>query len=133
MELNHYQEEARTFAVYPDKGDNIVYPALGLIGEAGEVANQVKKVLRDDNGEVTNERFDKLADELGDVLWYIANEATELGTTLEHIANYNLCKLRERRRQDQISGDKRSSESAKTRMQYLTEPDDDSYDPMGGS
>lgn len=108
MEFNHYQTKAREFAVYPDIGENITYPALGLTGEAGEFANQVKKVLRDDKGEISEERFDKLADELGDVLWYVANAASELGTTLEHVANYNLHKLSQRRQHDSIHGDRRA-------------------------
>lgn len=108
MKLNAYQSDARYFAVYPDKGNNIVYPTLGLAGEAGEFSNQVKKVLRDDGGSLRTERWDKLVDELGDVLWYAANIAEELGTTLEHVAAVNIAKLTERARQDSIHGDRRN-------------------------
>jgi len=108
MHLSSYQEKARTFAVYPNKGDNIIYPALGLAGEAGEFANQVKKVLRDDNGEITQDRRNALIDELGDVLWYVANEAAELGVDLDVIGYVNIRKLQERAKQDLIHGDKRN-------------------------
>ena len=108
MELNHYQTKSREFAVYPGKGKSLTYVTFGICGEAGEFANQVKKILRDDKGEISEARFDKLADELGDVLWYVANAASELGTTLEHVANYNLHKLSQRRQYDSIHGDRRA-------------------------
>ncbi len=109
MRLNHYQDEAFVTAVYPDIGDNIVYPTLGLAGEAGEVANQVKKVLRDDNGVITAERFGELVSELGDVLWYLAMIAKELDVPLEDIARWNLQKLSRRAQNDRIHGDKRKN------------------------
>lgn len=108
MKLNEYQEKAREFAVYPDLGNNIVYPALGLAGESGEVANQVKKVLRDDKGEISVSRGYALLDELGDCLWYVANLAAELEIDLEIVAQYNIDKLSKRAREDAIHGDKRS-------------------------
>lgn len=107
MLLNDYQEKARSFAVYPDLGNNVAYPTLGLTGEAGEVANQVKKVLRDDNGEIGEERLSKIIDELGDVLWYVANLCSELDVSLNHIAEMNIHKLTSRAEQDSIHGDKR--------------------------
>lgn len=125
MQANDYQQEARGFAVYPDLGDNIVYPALGLAGEAGEFANQVKKVLRDDYGNISPDRHDKMVDELGDVLWYVANEAAELGVDLEYVMQVNILKLARRRDNDRIHGDNRNDS-------YLIENDLDSYDPMGG-
>jgi NTP pyrophosphatase (non-canonical NTP hydrolase) len=108
MKLNDYHDEARFFAVYPDIGFNISYPTLGLTGEAGEVANQVKKVLRDDKGYVGIERKAKIVDELGDVLWYVANLASELDVSLEEIAQLNIDKLAARRENDAIHGDKRA-------------------------
>ena len=62
------------------------YPALGLAGEAGEVAEHAKKAIRDDGGEVTDERRAAMTKELGDVLWYVAQLASELGLELEEIA-----------------------------------------------
>ena len=107
MNANEYQRQARQFAVYPDIGDNIAYPTLGLTGEAGEVANQVKKVLRDDGGFVNTKRLAAIEDELGDVLWYVANLASEIGSDIEYIMEVNISKLAERRQQDLIHGDKR--------------------------
>ena len=83
MLLSDYQRLSRRTATYPGAGDNIVYPTLGLAGEAGEVAEKVKKMLRDDGGVMTGERLQALAGELGDVLWYVAQVATEAGLELE--------------------------------------------------
>lgn len=110
MNANEYQRQARQFAVYPNKGNNeITYPALGLAGEAGEVANQVKKVLRDDGGYLTGKRLQAIEDELGDVLWYVANLAEEIGSSVESIMEINISKLAERRQNDLIHGDKRKN------------------------
>jgi NTP pyrophosphatase (non-canonical NTP hydrolase) len=76
MLISDYQELSRRTATYPGAGDNIVYPTLGLAGEAGEVAEKVKKLLRDDDGVLSDERRGALAGELGDVLWYVAQVAT---------------------------------------------------------
>ena len=83
-------------ALYPGRLNNIEYPTLGLAGEAGEVANIVKKIQRDHGGVVTDETRAKLKDELGDVLWYISACADELGLTLTEIAEYNVGKLSKR-------------------------------------
>src|SRR6185436_12648534 len=71
----------------------LTYPALGLCGEAGECAEKVKKAIRDDGGALTEERRAALAAELGDVLWYMAQLATEAGLDLDAIAEDNLAKL----------------------------------------
>ena len=70
VQLSDYQHRSRVTAVYPNAGDNLTYPALGLCGEAGECAEKVKKAIRDDGGMLTEERRAALAAELGDVLWY---------------------------------------------------------------
>ena len=75
---------------------NLEYPTLGLTGEAGEVANIVKKIQRDHGGVINDEIRTKLKDELGDVLWYISACADELGITLTQIAEYNVAKLAKR-------------------------------------
>lgn len=75
---------------------NLEYPTLGLAGEAGEVANIVKKIQRDNEGVITDETRLKLKDELGDVLWYISACADELGLTLNEIAEFNIQKLAKR-------------------------------------
>ena len=97
MHLSDYQQRSRATAVYPDAGANLTYPALGLCGEAGEAAEKVKKAIRDDGGRLTPERRDALAGELGDVLWYVAQLATEAGLELDEIAQSNLDKLLSRR------------------------------------
>ena len=96
MNFQDYQSKASVTALYPKRLSNLEYPTLGLAGEAGEVANIVKKIQRDFGGEITDEIRSKLKDELGDVLWYISACADELGLTLEEIARFNIEKLAER-------------------------------------
>ena len=93
MTFDEYQEKSRETAVYPDLGSNFVYPTLGLVGEAGEVAEKIKKVIRDNGGELDEERKEALAKELGDVLWYLAQLATELKVSLNDVADINIKKL----------------------------------------
>ena len=109
MDLTDYQRASRATAVYPGAGENLIYPALGLCGEAGEVAEKVKKLLRDDGGVLTDERREALAGELGDVLWYVAQVATEARLDLGEIAAANLAKLRSRQERQMLhgSGDRR--------------------------
>jgi NTP pyrophosphatase (non-canonical NTP hydrolase) len=97
VRFSEYQQSSRVTAVYPDAGQNIIYPTLGLAGEAGEVAEKVKKMIRDDDGILHDERRDAIAKELGDVLWYVAQVATEAGLELDAIAAANLEKLLSRR------------------------------------
>jgi len=104
MELSDYQERSRATAVYPGAGANLLYPTLGLCGEAGEVAEKVKKMLRDDAGVLSPERRAALAKELGDVLWYVAQVATEADLDLDAIAAGNLDKLLSRRDRDVLQG-----------------------------
>jgi len=96
MRFDDYQKEASSTALYPNRLENLEYPTLGLTGEAGEVANIVKKIQRDFDGELTDDIRDKLRDELGDVLWYISACADELGLTLREIAEFNVGKLAKR-------------------------------------
>lgn len=103
--MNDYQFEARKTAIYPDVGRNVYYPTLGLAGEAGEVAGKVKKIQRDDGGIVTDERRAALGKELGDVLWYVAQVATELGLTMDGIAQGNLDRLKSRQDRGVLTGD----------------------------
>jgi NTP pyrophosphatase (non-canonical NTP hydrolase) len=103
MQLADYQRISRLTAEYP-RDAWLSYPALGLAGEAGEVAEHAKKVVRDDAGEVTPERRAALAKELGDVLWYVAQIATELDLDLDAIAAGNLDKLLSRQRRGVLSG-----------------------------
>lgn len=104
MEFDAYQAAARTTALYGDR-NRITYPALGLASEAGEVAGKVKKVLRDRDGDFGEEQVAAIRDELGDVLWYVATLADDLGLSLDDIAGNNLHKLRSRLARGAIQGD----------------------------
>ena len=104
MQLNEYQEAAQETAIYPILGHPIVYPALGLNGEAGEVAEKVKKIMRDDKGVITESKRYELCKELGDCLWYIAETARQADLTLEEIALCNIAKLKSRSERNAISG-----------------------------
>ncbi|MFM8526089.1 MAG: nucleoside triphosphate pyrophosphohydrolase family protein [Cyanobacteriota bacterium] len=104
MDLNDYQRLSRATARYPEAGANPIYPTLGLCGEAGEVADKVKKVLRDREGVFDAEVLASLRLELGDVLWYVAQLATELKLDLRDIAAANLEKLSSRAARNVISG-----------------------------
>ena len=103
MDFNEYQELAFRTASYPNKGSNIYYPALGL-GEAGEVQGKVKKVMRDNDGVLTDEFKHAIIDEMGDVLWYIAALSSELQTDLSEVAKRNIAKLEDRRKRGKIGG-----------------------------
>jgi len=103
MELSEYQRLSRRTAEYPREAW-LAYPALGLAGEAGEVAEHAKKAIRDDGGEVAEQRRAAMAKELGDVLWYVAQLATELELDLDEIAQTNLDKLLSRQRRGVLSG-----------------------------
>ena len=109
MDLRTYQERSRQTALYPQVGNNPIYHTLGLCGEAGEVADKVKKVLRDRGGVFDAQIRDDLRLELGDVLWYLAQLASELDLDLEDIAAANLAKLASRMDRNVIggSGDRR--------------------------
>jgi NTP pyrophosphatase (non-canonical NTP hydrolase) len=103
MDLSEYQRISRRTAEYPREAW-LAYPALGLAGEAGEVAEHAKKAIRDDGGSVSEERKRAMSKELGDVLWYVAQIATELGLDLSEIADQNLQKLLSRQQRGVLSG-----------------------------
>lgn len=105
MNFNEYQEKSRKTAIYPDQGENLIYPTLGLVGEAGEVAEKMKKMIRDDGGKLTDERKEVLIKELGDVLWYLAQLATELSIEFDQVAEQNIEKLYSRLDRGKIHGD----------------------------
>ena len=104
MTFEEYQKRSRESAIYPDQGSNIVYPTLGLAGETGEVAEKVKKAIRDEGGTMSDARRAELEKELGDVLWYLSQLATELGLSLGRVAEGNIEKLASRKDRDQIHG-----------------------------
>jgi NTP pyrophosphatase (non-canonical NTP hydrolase) len=103
MQFSDYQRFSRRTAAYP-RDAWLVYPALGLAGEAGEVAEHAKKAVRDEGGLVGDARRAAISKELGDVLWYVAQLASELGLELDAIATENLEKLFSRQRRGVLSG-----------------------------
>lgn len=105
MDFEEYQKESRKTAEYPKIGRNFIYPTLGITGEAGEVAEKVKKIFRDDNNKLTKKRIGQIKKELGDLLWYIAQTATELDVSLDEVAKENLKKLFSRKKRGKIKGD----------------------------
>ena len=107
-DLDMYQKVALTTAIYP-REQAIIYPTLGLTGEAGEVANKVKKIIRDDGNKINESLVQEISAEIGDCLWYISVLADDIGCKLSDIANTNLIKLENRKKKGTIkgSGDKR--------------------------
>ena len=111
MTVNEYQEAALTTAVYPEQF-RVIYPALGMNGEAGEVADKVKKVIRDTafstdaEGAIvlSHDKRIELAKEIGDVLWYCATLAYDLGLKLDDVAQMNIDKLKSRQERGKLSG-----------------------------
>ena len=95
-----YQKVAKTTAIYP-REQAIIYPSLGLTGEAGEVANKVKKIIRDGTNQNT---IQEISNEIGDVLWYVALLADDIGCKLSDIANDNLIKLENRKKKGTLHG-----------------------------
>ncbi len=105
MNFTDYQTKSRATAKYPVIGHGVIYPTLGLVNEAGEVAGKIKKVFRDKEGQISDETRQALKAELGDVLWYIAQVATELDLSLDDIAEHNIAKLYDRLERGKIRGD----------------------------
>jgi len=99
--LNDYQILAMSTASYPDRGNNLIYPALKLAGEAGEAADKVGKTWRNEGltsaAGYSEQQKTELVKELGDVLWYIAALADELNVSLEKVARTNIEKLQDRK------------------------------------
>jgi NTP pyrophosphatase (non-canonical NTP hydrolase) len=85
-------------------GDMLLYPVLGLAGESGELLNKIKKIYRDSGGVYTHEDRNAVIDELGDILWYVSEVATQLGIELSIVAERNLLKLASRKQRGVISG-----------------------------
>jgi NTP pyrophosphatase (non-canonical NTP hydrolase) len=104
MTFEEYQKLSRETAIYPEIGKNFVYPTLGLAGESGEVAEKVKKILRDHKGIIDEEKKKEITKELGDVLWYLSQIASEIGVPLEEVASLNIEKLKSRFDRDKIKG-----------------------------
>lgn len=104
MDFKEYQSKSRETALYPGKDNNFIYPTLGLCGETGEVAEKIKKVLRDKDGKLDDETKMEIQKELGDILWYLAQIATELGLDFDQIAEKNIEKLFSRKERGVLHG-----------------------------
>lgn len=104
MEFKEYQEKSRKTAIYPHTGESYVYPTLGLASEAGEVSGKIKKVIRDKGGKIDDKTREAIKHELGDVLWYVAQLATELGLSMDDIAEKNIEKLYSRMERGKLNG-----------------------------
>ena len=104
-DFQKYQEQSRKTWSLIHTDHAIVYPTLGLTNEAGEVAGKVKKIFRDKGGVIGDEDREALKGELGDVLWYLTQICTDLGLSLEEVAQANIDKLFSRLERDQIRGE----------------------------
>ena len=105
MNFKDYQQKAKHTAKYPVIGQGVIYPTLGLANEAGEVAGKIKKIFRDKEGIINDSDREALKAELGDVLWYLSQVATELNLVLDEIAEYNIAKLLDRQARGKIQGE----------------------------
>jgi NTP pyrophosphatase (non-canonical NTP hydrolase) len=105
MEFKEYQEDAKKTAIYAGVlNKDYAYLVLGMVGETGEVAEKIKKILRDKQGIITEHDQTELRKELGDVLWYLSNLATELGLSMDDIAKLNIEKVMSRKERNVIHG-----------------------------
>jgi NTP pyrophosphatase (non-canonical NTP hydrolase) len=108
MQLEEYQRRASETAIYHKNAKTMMgrlcYVALGLTGEAGEFANKIKKLIRDNKGHLIDTETEPLARELGDTLWYVSQAAAEIGWSLESIAKLNLDTLADRAARGKIGG-----------------------------
>jgi len=109
LTFNQFQDIVRKKAFYPNVGNNLSYPCLGLAEESGEVCGKIKKIIRDDGGILTEEKKQAIIKELGDVLWYVAAQCWELGIPMNEAAQSNIDKItgREQRGTKKGSGDER--------------------------
>ena len=103
ISVDEYQSIAIKTAIYPNT-HKIVYPMIGLSGEVGEVAEKIKKTIRDNNGQFDDDRKIQIAYEIGDVLWYCANLANDLELSLSDIVQMNINKITTRSCGNKIHG-----------------------------
>lgn len=107
IDFDMYSDKARETAIYPGRGKlvGLLYTTIGLCGEAGELANKVKKILRDDNGVISEEKKEAICHEIGDSLWYLAMICDELNVRMAKVANDNITKLANRKFLGTLSGE----------------------------
>lgn len=105
MTLDEYQKKALTTVISSDNEfRDLLHWVLGINGEAGEIAEKVKKIIRDKDGKVSQEDKEEMAKEVGDVLWYLAVFSHHLGVPFETIAQQNLDKLQSRKARGVLGG-----------------------------
>lgn len=108
MTLDEYQERTSDSAVYPGAREQnligLIYAGLGASNEAGEIAGKIKKIMRDDNGQITDEKRIAIQGEVGDTLWYLGQVADQLGLKLGAIAEANIAKLKDRKDRGVLQG-----------------------------
>lgn len=103
MDMGDYQKQAKAFMIYPES-EKITYPILGLVSEAGEVADKYKKIIRDKDGVMSDEDRVEMLKEIGDVLWYLSAICTDINMPLHQASLMNLQKLNSRLSRNVIKG-----------------------------
>lgn len=107
MDFDEYQEAILEFDFYQPGAlteVGFIEKVLGLVGEAGETADKVKKVLRDKDGALGDEDRGEIVKELGDVIWYVASIARYLDTPFSEVAKRNVAKLTDRKKRNKLHG-----------------------------
>jgi NTP pyrophosphatase (non-canonical NTP hydrolase) len=104
MKMDEYQERAGRTNIYPDTSDGLHALVMGLCSESGEVADKIKKAIRDEHGSISSDREWAIVSEIGDVLWYVSQLASVLGVGLDFVARNNLNKLADRAGRGKIGG-----------------------------
>jgi NTP pyrophosphatase (non-canonical NTP hydrolase) len=104
MHFKDYQKQSRTTAIYPSMCQSYTFSLIGLVGETGEVAEKIKKLIRDRQGKLDDSYRDEIKKEMGDVLWYFSQLATDLDINLEDLVQTNLKKIKSRHVRSKIHG-----------------------------
>lgn len=105
MTFNEFQNHCVSTAIYPNVGANLPYTVLGLCGESGEVAEKVKKLIRDHGGKVTEDKRLEILKELADVLWYVATTSMELKAPLQEVVDLGVAKYADRKARGVLHGE----------------------------
>ena len=107
MDFNEYEEKASDTAIFNDRSleYKLMFLGLGVTGEAGEIAEKIKKIMRNDNGIVSDEKREGIKKEIGDVLWYLSQLSRTLGFSFEEAAQGNIAKIMDRKVRDAIKSE----------------------------
>ena len=104
MTFNEYQLKAKETAIFPDEENRFIYATLGMMGEAGEVSEKIKKIWRDKGKVISDSDREEVKKELGDVLWYMSQLALEVGIDFDDVATNNINKLQSRLERNVLHG-----------------------------